>query len=236
MKKLRDYIKLFWYFAVNWNPGLAAFMIYHEVRGEKKYRLNTTQPAELNTLTIVNGDMLQGSRYEAVNYYILEQLLGRLTQVTEPYNFVDLGCGKGRAMVVAAHYGFTEIKGIDFATEVCKKAEENMRTVAAEFPIHFQVLNEDVLNYNITENDTVFFMFNPFSKEVLTKFLEKIEASLEQYPRIIHFVYASPRFVEVFFEFEYDVIYRRRKLKWLDGVILEKNPFITYGGTTEEDT
>lgn len=235
MKKLRDYINLFWYFAVNWNPGLAAFMIYHEIRGEKKYQLNTTRPAELNTLTIVNGDIQQGSRYEAVNYYILEQLLGRVTQLIEPQNFVDLGCGKGRAMVVAAHYGFTAIKGVDFAAEVCELAEENMRTVATAFPIRFQVLNEDVLNYNITENDTVFFMFNPFNKEVLVQFLEKVETSLAKHPRIIHFLYASPRFVEVFFEFEYDVIYRKRKLKWLDGVILEKNPFITYDDSEDED-
>lgn len=234
MKHWLDYIKLFWYFAVNWNPWLAAFMIYHEIRGEKKYQLNTTAPSELKNLTIVSGDPKQGSRYEAVNYFILEQLLARVVQLTDSRSFIDLGCGKGRAMVVATHYGFTNIKGIDFAKEVCDSATKNMQAVSKIKNIQYRVICSDVLDYQLTENDSVFFMFNPFDKQVLFNFLENVEASLEKHPRIIYFLYASPRHIELFFEFEYEPVYRKRKLKWLDGVILERNPFRTQDEEEEE--
>ena len=65
-------------------------------------------------------------------------------------------------------------------------------------------------------------MFNPFNEETLAIFLEKVEISLKTHPRTIYFLYASPKHIETFFEYEYEPIYRKRKLKWLDGVILMK--------------
>lgn len=225
MRKWYNYIKLFWYFASNWNPRLACFMLYHEIHGERKYKITTSDPAELKNLTIVDGDIQQSSRYEAVNYFILDALLKKILTLTTSRNFNDLGCGKGRAMVVAAHYGFTNITGIDFATEVCDIATKNMQQVAKALPVQYRVLNANVLDYDILKDDCVFFMFNPFSRQTLFSFLERIEASIKDYPRVVYFLYASPRHIETFFQFEYEPVYRKRKLKWLDGVILKKDPF-----------
>ncbi len=222
MKKWIDYINLFWYFASNWNPKLALFLIQHEIRGEKKYNINTTRPTELKDLTIKNGDILQSSRYEAANYFILENLLSKVITLTDPTGFVDLGCGKGRAMVVAAHFGFDNIKGIDFAEEVCAEAKYNMEALKKKLSFESSVICANVLDYPIQPEDTVFFMFNPFTEDTITGFLDKLEDSLLHHPRDVYFLYISPRFIETFFEYEYEPVYRKRKLKWLDGVILKK--------------
>ena len=223
MKKWLNYIKLFWYFAANWNPVLAGFILWHEVSGEKKYGITTSEPVELSKLTISNGNIKQSSRYEAVNYFILEALLSRLRTITNETSFTDLGCGKGRAMVVAAHYGFTKIKGVDFAKEVCSVAEHHLQNLPTQFPeMEYELHCQNVLEYEIEPNESVFFLFNPFSDEIISRFLEKVNISTAQYPRTIYFLYASPKHVETFFEFEYEPVYRKRKLKWLDGVILKK--------------
>jgi len=222
LKKWKDYIKFFWYFATNWNPRLAAFMLKQEIRGEKKYALNTSTPIELAILTI-DGDTSKSSRYEAVNFFILEALLEKIRTLTKEKTFTDLGCGKGRAMVVAAHYGFTHLKGIDFAKEVCDEAEDNLTAVQKKYPaIKYKIICDNVLNYAINKNECVFFLFNPFNDEIIHQFLEKIESSLDQFPRTIYILYVSPRHIEKFFEFEYEPVFRKRKLKWLDGVILKK--------------
>lgn len=222
MKKWIGYIRLFWYFAANWNPWLAFFLLRHEVKGEKKYGINTSRPAELKDLTIRKSDTRHSSRYEAVNYYILENLLEKMTVFAEPGNFVDLGCGKGRAMVVAAHYGFKNIKGIDFAEEVCAEATQNMEALNGKRGVNYSVICANVLDYPIQPEDTVFFMFNPFVNDTITAFLDKLEDSLLHHPRDVYFLYVSPRFVETFFEYEYETVYRKRKLKWLEGAILKK--------------
>ena len=224
MKKWLDYIKLYGYFALNWNPVLAGFILMHEIRGEKKFGIDTSRPVELSQLTIANGDIQHSSRYEAVNFYILEALLRGLGEICEGKSFTDLGCGKGRAMVVAAYYGFTKIKGVDFAQEVCDIAKRHMQKISPQYPqMEYRVLCKNVLDYDIQSGESVFFMFNPFSDEIISKFLEKVNASIEQYPRTVYFLYVSPRYIETFFEFEYEPVYRKRKLKWLDGVILKKD-------------
>lgn len=223
LKQWIEYIKLFWYFAANWNPRLALFMIRQEIKGEKKYRLDTTAPIELANLTIPNGDVSKSSRYEAVNFFILEALLQKIKTIDNFTSFSDLGCGKGRTLVVAAHYGFTRLKGVDFAKEVCEEAKQNMQKAKLIFPaINYQIICDNVLNYSIEPHESVFFMFNPFDSDTIKQFLEKIEISQQSHPRTIYFLYASPRHIETFFDFEYEPIYRKRKLKWLDGVILKK--------------
>jgi len=225
LNKWVNHIKLFWYFASNWNPRLALFILFHEIKGEKKYKLNTFIPAELSRLTIRNGDISRSSRYEAVNFYILEALLQRITEMGASRSFTDLGCGKGRAMAVAVHYGFTTIRGIDFAAEVCMSAEENMRNIVQLFPsVQYEVICDNVAEYKIQPDESVFFMFNPFDDTTIRAFLEKVEDSTDRYPRTVYFLYASPKHIEVFFDFEYEPVYRKRKLKWLDGVILKKEP------------
>ncbi|MFT3749447.1 MAG: class I SAM-dependent methyltransferase [Agriterribacter sp.] len=225
MKKWIDYIKLFWYFGVNWNFRLAIFMIRYEIKGEKKYQINTTAPAELPDLTIQNGNISKSSRYEAVNFFILESLLQKIRSIDSLSSFSDLGCGKGRALVVAAHFGFTHLKGVDFAKEVCEEATQHMKKLKQIFPgINYEIICGNVIDYAIDPRESVFFMFNPFDDETIKIFLEKVEVSLQKHPRDIYFLYASPRYIETFFEFEYEPIYRKRKLKWLDGVILKKEP------------
>lgn len=198
-------------------------MIMHEIKGEKKYQINTTAPAELLDLTIQNGDISKSSRYEAVNFFILESLLQKMRSLDNIQSFSDLGCGKGRALVVAAHFGFTNLKGIDFAKEVCEEARNNMQQVKQIFPdINFEIICGNVTDYSVDPPESVFFMFNPFNEEIIENFLEKVEVSLKDYPRTIYFLYASPKHIETFFEFEYEPVYRKRKLNWLDGVILKK--------------
>lgn len=223
MKSWINYIKLFWYFAVNWNPVLAVFIIWHEIKGERKYGIATSSPAELSQLTIVNGNTVHSSRYEAVNYFILEALLQKLRTLTNETSFTDLGCGKGRALVVAAHHGFNQINGVDFAKEVCTAAGQHMMELRETFPeLKYQIQCTNVLDYEISPDESIFFLFNPFGEETLSRFLEKVDISLTQFPRTIYFLYASPKYIDTFFAFEYEPVFRKRKLKWLDGVILKK--------------
>lgn len=198
-------------------------MIRYEIKGENKYQINTTAPAELPDLTILNGDISKSSRYEAVNFFILENLLQKIRSIDTITSFTDLGCGKGRALVVAAHFGFTYLKGVDFAKEVCEDAKQNMQKLKQVYPgINYEIICGNVIDYIVEPGESVFFMFNPFDDETIKIFLEKVEASLQRHPRDIYFLYVSPRHIETFFEFDYEPVYRKRKLKWLDGVILKK--------------
>jgi len=226
LKNLFAYINFFFYHAINWNPQLALFLLYHTVRGEKKYGIRTFRDAELDNYTIEKGDTTKASRYEAVNYFILEKLIENFRELfPEEKKILDAGCGKGRVLVAAAHYGFTYLTGVDFAKELCEEAERNMQKTKTKFPgIDYRIIWDDILNYEIANDGNVFFLFNPFNREVLEKFVEGIEESVKQFPRPVYFLYASPKHLEVLDEKNYKVVYRVKKMKWLEGVIAAKSP------------
>ena len=224
MKNLFAYINFFFYHAVNWNLPLAWFLLYHTVRGEKKYGIRTFRDAELDNYTIKKGDTTKSSRYEAVNYFILEKLLENFrNSFPEEKKILDAGCGKGRVLVTAAHYGFTNLTGVDFAKELCEEAESNMQKTKSKFTaIAYKIIWNDILNYDIPNDENVFFLFNPFDREVLEKFVARIDASVKQFPRTVYFLYASPKHLEVLEENNYTVVYNIKKMKWLEGVIAVK--------------
>jgi SAM-dependent methyltransferase len=223
VKIVFQYIHFFFYTALNWNPWLAFFKLYHDIRGGRKYGIKTFVPAKLTNLTITNADITKSSPYEAVNYFMLEKLLTEFRKSSSATSIVDLGCGKGRAMVVAAYFGFTHITGVDFAKELCGEASANMKITEGKITdIKWKVIHANVLDYSISPDNSVFFMFNPFVEETLVSFLDKLEESCRQFPRKTYFIYASPLYTAALQERGYKIIFRHSMMN-LKGAILEKD-------------
>ena len=114
--KLIYYLKYFFFIGINWNFPLAFFTICHEIKGERKYNLNTTGLDRLRTLSIKGDNLAHASIYQASNYYILEKGFNYLRSINENNNITDFGCGKGRALVVAAYFGFQKY----YRNRLCK--------------------------------------------------------------------------------------------------------------------
>lgn len=222
MKRLLHYIYNFFYVAFNWNLQLAIFITWHELKRGPKYNINTIKPESLDTLTITEGDKNKSSPYEALNYFILENLLENFRKLfPEEKNLLDVGCGKGRVLAAAAHFGFKNITGVDFARELCTAAERNIKKIKSRFPgTSFEILCKDILNYSITADDKVFFLFNPFNKEIMEEFTERIDRSVKEYPRAIYFIYANPQQKEVLFLKGFKEVFSIKKIRLLEGVIL----------------
>ncbi|MFI5188327.1 MAG: class I SAM-dependent methyltransferase [Chitinophagales bacterium] len=219
MKKFFKYISHFWYVAINWDIRMAFFMVYDNIRGAIKYGPGTFIPIELKNLTITSGDIKKGSRYEAVSFYMLEKLFNAFRKISDQTYIIDLGCGKGRMMMVAPHFGFTHVAGIDFAEEVCEQARENMKKKEKQFArLKWNILNENVEDYDISPGDSVFFMFNPFNETVLENFLKKLNDSCDQFPRTIYFLYASPQHKKLLLDNGYAVVYQKKKM-YLESII-----------------
>lgn len=198
--------------------------MWHEIKRGPKYGINTVKPEQLKYLTITEGEVEKGSPYEAVSYYLLEKVLSTFRKFSKATALVDLGCGKGRVMVVSVFFGFVTVTGIDFAKELCVEAKKNMARIEPLFKkIEWDVICKDVLNYEIRNTDSVFFMFNPFEKEILEKFLQKIDISLKKAPRTIWFLYASPVHLKTILNYNFKIIQHIHPGKKLNAVIMKKD-------------
>lgn len=200
---------------------MAFFSIYFEIKREKKYGLNTIELDRLNRITIEGNNIDHASIYQGCNYYVLEKGFNYLKSIHENKNILDFGCGKGRALAVAAYYGFEALTGIDFAKPLCLLAKKNLEKTKHLFPaVTFNVICDDVINYKIEAQQTVFFFFNPFDEVIMLQVVKNILFSLKKKPRKVYAMYANPVHKEIFLSAGFEEEYYLKKLEYLELSIL----------------
>ncbi len=219
--RINYYLKYFFFIGVNWNFRLAFFTVWHEIIGEKKYNIHTVELDRLSSLTIKGNNLSHASIYQGANYYLLEKAFDYLVRIHANKNIVDVGCGKGRVLVVAVHYGFTKITGIDFAKALCVAAEQNIQRVKATYPpAKFTVICDDAVNYKFSPDENVFFFFNPFDETVMLQVVKNILQSLRESPRHVSIVYLNPMHKEIFLSAGFEEEYYLKRLQYLELSIL----------------
>ena len=219
------YLKYFYFIARNWNIRLAAFTVYHEIKGEKKYHLNTIEIDDLRSQKIESSNLSHASIYQGSNYFIIEKAFEYLKNQHANNNILDFGSGKGRIMVVAAHYSFKNISGIDFSEPLCREAEYNIEKTKLLFPeTNFKIICSDAANYKIENDPNVFFLFNPFDEVVMLQVVKNILSSLKQNPRKVYVVYVNPLHKEIFLSAGFEEEYYLKKMEYLEFIILSKIP------------
>lgn len=216
-----EYLKYFFYIASNWNIGIAWHILLHEIKGEKKYGINTTGKDDLETLEENGIDINHATIYMPISYDLLEKILEQIA-AKKLQHFLDIGCGKGRAMCVAAHKGFTKVTGIDFSKDLCKNAEKNLAKTKQLLPkLQYKIYNNDAFYFDIPIDVDCIFLFNPFDEIIMSGVVENIIISLEQKPRKLVVVYANPLHKELFLQNEFKETYHFKQLKYLEVSLLE---------------
>ncbi len=223
MIKFFNYIKYFFYLAINWNIKIAIHILSKEIIGEKKYNINTTGADELKSLEKKGIEIDHSTIYMPVSYDLLEELFYQI-KFSGHTHFLDIGCGRGRALCVAANYGFKKITGIDFSKEFCAAAVKNLIPTKNKFPdLQFKIINNDAFYFEIPEDANCIFMFNPFDDIIMRGVAENIMNSFELNPRTITIIYVNPMYKQELLEVGFKQIFHTQKMKYLEAVILEMN-------------
>ena len=218
------YFKYFFYLAFNWNFRIALHIIKNEIKGEKKYGINTTGADELKALSKKGIDISHATVYMPASYDLLEEIF-RQADIKSFKHFVDIGCGKGRAMCVAATKGISKLTGIDFSKELCAAATINLAQTKQHFPeLQYKIINNDAFYFDIPDDADCIFMFNPFDEIIMSGVINNIEESMQQNPRKITIIYLNPLQKHLFISNGYTEIFHTKNLHYLEGCIFIKKP------------
>lgn len=176
------FLKYFFYLAFNWNLRIATYIIKGEIKGERKYGIDTTGADELKELDNKGIDIEHATIYMPASYDLLETVFGKL-DISSFNHVIDIGSGKGRPLCVAAHLGVQKVTGIDFSKEFCEAAKFNLQKTQQSFPnLQFKIYNNDAFYFEIEDDVDCIFMFNPFDEIIMSGVIENIEISLENNP------------------------------------------------------
>ncbi len=116
------------------------------------------------------------------------------------YTFLDIGAGKGRAMLVAAESPFQQVLGVELNPELARIAERNFNlarspeTVAQGVPELLSpvtLLCGDALETPMPVTPTLLHLFHPFEAPLLRKLLGRIETAFLARPGQLDLLYVN---------------------------------------------
>ena len=167
-----------------------------------RYGTDTRIFARLNNLTIKGENKEKSNNYEPTKVYPLRKMFKIIKPMLDTQKvLVDFGSGKGRVLLIASEFGFKKVRGVEFARELCIAAENNCALYKAKSKIktEFEIIETDAATYKIQNDESVFFMFNPFNEKIINVVLENISRSILVHPRKVLIIYHNPllaRFID----------------------------------------
>jgi SAM-dependent methyltransferase len=145
-------------------------------------------------------DLPSGTRRDVYNngYFgiapsAFTQILNRLQLNFEDFTFIDLGSGKGRALLIASQYPFRSIIGVELSPKLHEISLSNLAAFrGAQRCPDVQSIRGDATEFPFPSGPLVIYMWNPFDGPVFTAVLANLEASLARDPREIFILYIEP--------------------------------------------
>jgi SAM-dependent methyltransferase len=137
--------------------------------------------------------------YVATTASLVYEILSSLALPPDTFAFVDMGSGKGRALLVASEFAFAKIVGVELSPHLHRIAEENIArfSPASQQCTAFELHCMDVVDYEYGPEPVALFLFDPFGRDTLRSVIANLEASLKEKPREAYVVYVYPQYEDV---------------------------------------
>ncbi len=137
--------------------------------------------------------------YWATGYYgispsFFQQALDRLGLDWPKYTFVDVGCGKGRALLLATRYPFRRIVGVELSPGLAQVANSNLERFQAEWrkDVPAAAFAGDATHFDLPDGPLLVYLYHPFAAPIMREFLKNLHASVQRSPREVYLMYINP--------------------------------------------
>ena len=163
---------------------LSGYSFFYDRYYDAKYGYDTCSWVPVEKLDVEDSQKEHAVIYQATRVIPLRRLFKKLN-IPKDHSFIDIGSGKGRVLLIAAEYGFEEVKGIEFSSNLTAIANKNISKYRTQYKSNtfFDVINIDAAHYKFNNIEDVFFLYNPFDEVILEKVLDNICKSLKEHKK-----------------------------------------------------
>jgi SAM-dependent methyltransferase len=161
---------------------------------DSTYGTDTALIVRVGALDITSDKLEHTNRYEAVVPQVFDAMVRDLAVNYRDFVFIDVGCGKGRGLLLASRYAFKRVIGVEISRNLTERALENIHKFKPDNQQcnQIEVVCNDALNYDIPCERGFIYFYNPFDEQIMAAVLRRIEQSLQRWPRKIYAIYHRP--------------------------------------------
>ena len=109
--------------------------------------------------------------------------------------FLDIGAGKGRAMLLASQFPFLRVEGVELNPDLARIASANIslwnNDAQANALSPLTLHHADATTHPLPLEPTLAFLFHPFELPILRRFLRHIESSQAAHPHPFDLLYVN---------------------------------------------
>ncbi|MBA3837839.1 MAG: class I SAM-dependent methyltransferase [Sphingomonas sp.] len=163
---------------------------------DRQWGTDTSREVTMSALDFPAELRSSSHHYQASGAHILDRTIACAGIDPATFTFVDLGCGKGRVVLLAAARGFPRVIGVEYSPALVATAELNARQFLARggatvTPVFWQ---GNAADYPVPAGDVFVYLYNSFGADILAECLAQIERAKADDPaRRIVMVYVNPQ-------------------------------------------
>lgn len=167
---------------------------------DRRYGTDTQGIIEPFELDNVGPHGAHSTGHQPIQTPLFHRMIERVGMDMPATDFIDFGSGKGRAVLLAAHYPFHRVMGVEFSSTLHEIAVRNVRRFNSRrnSTVAIDLFCADAAEFEFPLQPLLCFFYNPFDGEVMDKVLARLKASVHAHPRPVHVIYRNPVHAECF--------------------------------------
>jgi len=173
---------------------------WRERRFDTLHGVQTSGRLALYELGIESPNLVYSVEYRPTPVREFLRIIAELGIDYRKWFFIDLGSGKGRALLLACRFPFKQVIGVEFSPDLARVAQENLHATDDSARRCYQaiVICGDASAYVMPREPVVIYLNNPFHGLVMEQIVENLRVSLQERARDLYIVYWNPLCAEMF--------------------------------------
>lgn len=113
--------------------------------------------------------------------------------INEGDKLLDVGSGKGYAMYMFSSLPFERIDGVELSERLAELSKENLGKIFPQEQNRFKIFCENALSFEHLDDYNYIFMYNPFPRDVVGQFVDKLSESAKNRDNKLTVIYQNPQ-------------------------------------------
>lgn len=160
---------------------------------DRRFGVDTGGVIPQADLDVDDPNWVHGSAYVATSPIDFAEVLAPFGLDPAKTRFVDLGCGKGRVLMMAAALPFAQVLGVEYSPALSAIARRNLERYRGPHRAEaVEVVTADASEFAYPDGDLVVFMYHPFDEVVMQRVIDALRRRQLTSPHRLLVLYFKP--------------------------------------------